>query len=114
MRIALKLAVWVAWLGAGACSTVIDGSGEEQPPPYAEPNAGCALGCHGDSDTSAPPMSVSGATDATSIAVGAHRQHLGTAGNWHRAVACNDCHVVPDVVCLLYTSPSPRDGLLSR
>jgi predicted CxxxxCH...CXXCH cytochrome family protein len=97
MRISIAL---VAVVGAAACSTVIDGSGigGEEIPPYAEPNAGCALGCHGSDTTNAPPMSVSGATDTSSIAVGAHRQHLSAAGPWHRPLACGDCHVVPDVV----------------
>src|SRR5664279_6156999 len=30
------------------------------------------------------------------------------------AIACAICRVVLDPPCLLYTSPSPRDGLLSR
>lgn len=82
-------------------------SGEPDPsPPNAEPNAGCALGCHGADTTNAPPMSVSGATDTTSIAVGAHRAHLNVAAAWHRPVACGDCHVVPDVV----GAPGHMDG----
>ncbi len=93
MRIAIAFA---AVMSAGACTTAIDGG--EELPPYAEPNAGCASGCHGSDTTSAPPVSVSGGTDTSSVAVGAHRQHLSGQGSWHRAVACADCHVVPDVV----------------
>ncbi|MBP9205768.1 MAG: hypothetical protein KBG28_17475 [Kofleriaceae bacterium] len=81
-----------------ACAGEIDGGGDP-PPPMAEPNAGCAEGCHGSDNTNAPPMSVSGATDTTSVAVGAHRAHLATTGvAWHRQVACSDCHVVPATV----------------
>src|SRR5665647_305347 len=47
----------------------------------------------------------------------AKRSHW--AGSIHqiRDVACTSCHQIHtahDKVCLLYTSPSPRDGLLSR
>ncbi|MBS1124636.1 MAG: cytochrome family protein, partial [Deltaproteobacteria bacterium] len=93
MRIAIAFA---AVMSAGACTTAIDGG--EELPPYAETNAGCASGCHGADTTSAPPTSLSGGTDTSSVAVGAHRQHLSSQGSWHRAVACADCHVVPDVV----------------
>ena len=49
--------------------------------------------------------------------------HLGGAGmgtkasDIHIAYCCSDCHSWLDggySNCLLYTSPSPRDGLLSR
>jgi predicted CxxxxCH...CXXCH cytochrome family protein len=79
---------------------------DDPTPPNAEPNAGCALGCHGSDSTNAPPSSVSGATETTSTAVGAHRAHLNIAAAWHRPVACADCHVVPDTV----GAPGHLDG----
>ena len=53
--------------------------------------------CHGDKATNdpAPPLGTNGETVTTSIAVGAHQQHLG-GSDAHRAGECSDCHVVPD------------------
>ena len=95
MRIGLLLVGAVVMIG---CAGEIDGLATDPTPPNAEPNAGCALGCHGSDTTNAPPSSVSGATDTTSVAVGAHRVHLNVAPTWHRAVECADCHVVPTAV----------------
>ncbi len=55
--------------------------------------------CHGDAATKnpAPPLGTKGETKTTDLAVGAHTQHL-VGGNWHRAVDCNDCHVVPTAI----------------
>ena len=52
--------------------------------------------CHGDPATgnAAPPKGTQGETGTTSLAVGAHQQHL-TASNWHGPVACSACHTVP-------------------
>ena len=36
------------------------------------------------------------------------------SGTWHQCSHCNGTGVVRMQHCLLYTSPSPRDGLLSR
>jgi predicted CxxxxCH...CXXCH cytochrome family protein len=80
--------------------------GVEVAPPNAEPNAGCAMSCHGSDTTNAPPKSIMGATDTSSIAVGAHQQHLDRASTWHRNVECADCHVVPTEV----SSPGHMDG----
>lgn len=79
---------------------------QRERPPNTDPQAGCALGCHGTTESNAPPRSVAGATETTSIAVGAHQAHLTEAGTWHRAVACADCHVVPADV----GSPGHLDG----
>jgi predicted CxxxxCH...CXXCH cytochrome family protein len=76
------------------------------PPPNADPQAGCAIDCHGDDTSNAPPKSMSGATETTSVAVGAHRSHLNVAPTWHRQIQCGDCHVVPSEV----GSPGHIDG----
>jgi predicted CxxxxCH...CXXCH cytochrome family protein len=73
----------------------ISDMGDEVPPPNAEPLAGCAISCHGSDTSNAPPKSISGALDTSSVAVGAHQQHLSPAPTWHRKVECGDCHVVP-------------------
>jgi hypothetical protein len=41
-----------------------------------------------------PPKSVSGTTETTAIAVGAHQAHLVASPVWHHKVECADCHVV--------------------
>jgi predicted CxxxxCH...CXXCH cytochrome family protein len=76
------------------------------PPPNAEPRLGCAIDCHGDDVSNAPPKSMSGAMETTAVAVGAHRAHLDVAPTWHRKVLCEDCHVVPAEV----DSPGHLDG----
>jgi predicted CxxxxCH...CXXCH cytochrome family protein len=53
----------------------------------------CGL-CHGDWDFPAPPADTQGNTQTTAVTVGAHRAHLAPS-DWHRKVACDDCHVVP-------------------
>jgi predicted CxxxxCH...CXXCH cytochrome family protein len=55
--------------------------------------AGCTS-CHG-AESPAPPRDVAGHSDSSFAGVGAHQAHLG-AGVRARAVACTDCHVVPD------------------
>ncbi len=58
------------------------------------PGATCAIACHGDATTEAPPADTQGNTETTASGVGAHRAHLdqGTLG---RAVPCEECHTVP-------------------
>jgi predicted CxxxxCH...CXXCH cytochrome family protein len=98
-RIAIVLvAVLVAAgviLGAG-CS--FESPPDSIPPPNADPQAGCAIDCHGDDTSNAPPKSMSGATETSSVAVGAHREHMNVAPTWHRQIQCGDCHVVPGEV----------------
>lgn len=65
------------------------------PAPLADPQAGCAIGCHGSEASNAPPVSLSGATETTHASIGAHQKHLDPASTWHRPVACADCHAVP-------------------
>lgn len=52
--------------------------------------------CHGNASTNdpAPPLGTKGETLTSQAAVGAHQQHGGSS-DWHRAVQCADCHVVP-------------------
>ena len=86
--------VLVLWLVAG-CLPGFDDPDYMTPPPFADPQAGCASGCHGGEASNAPPNSLSGVTETTSVGVGAHQKHLDPASTWHRPVACADCHVVP-------------------
>ncbi|MEZ4219428.1 MAG: CxxxxCH/CxxCH domain-containing protein [Polyangiaceae bacterium] len=58
--------------------------------------------CHGDADRpgdaltrAAPPRDLLGNDDASYPGVGAHQIHL-QASDTHAAVACSECHVVPD------------------
>jgi predicted CxxxxCH...CXXCH cytochrome family protein len=89
-----------------ACDGSLTGMGDDAPPPNADPQAGCAMSCHGTEDNNAPPKSVAGTTDTTAKAVGAHQAHMNPAPAWHQAVKCADCHVVPADV----TSPGHIDG----
>ncbi|NOZ00930.1 MAG: CxxxxCH/CxxCH domain-containing protein, partial [Deltaproteobacteria bacterium] len=50
--------------------------------------------CHGSEGNPAPPVSVSGTDETSTLGVGAHRAHLDD-GEFRRAVSCNECHVVP-------------------
>ena len=92
-------------LALAAC-TDSNSAGEDLPPPNLDPQLGCSIDCHGADTSNAPPTSMSGALDTTSVAVGAHRAHLSIASTWHRPVQCADCHVVPAEV----GSPGHIDG----
>ncbi|MDI7268554.1 MAG: CxxxxCH/CxxCH domain-containing protein [Myxococcota bacterium] len=61
---------------------------------YDGPVESCAVGCHGDRASPAPPLGLAGETATTEPAVGAHRIHLATS-DWRGRVACEDCHRVP-------------------
>jgi len=103
----MRTAILLVVLGLTGCLGQIDaGDGPAQPPPNADPQAGCALGCHGTDSSNAPPNSISGVADTTSIGVGAHQQHLTIAPSWHRQIECSDCHVVPATV----DAPGHIDG----
>ncbi|WP_242343295.1 CxxxxCH/CxxCH domain c-type cytochrome [Anaeromyxobacter terrae] len=52
--------------------------------------------CHGSATSSAPPIGTAGETATTSLAVGAHQEHL-RDGAFRARLACGDCHVVPTV-----------------
>ncbi|HEX5061561.1 MAG TPA: CxxxxCH/CxxCH domain-containing protein [Kofleriaceae bacterium] len=89
-------AVVLAVVLTGCLGEVTDmGSPADEPAPNDEPLAGCAMACHGADSSNAPPKSISGATDTTSVGVGAHQSHMLAAPTWHRKVDCADCHVVP-------------------
>lgn len=100
-----KLTLLIAFMAAGCLGSLEAGGGEEAPP-NSDPQAGCALGCHGTDTSNAPPKSIAGATDTTSVAVGAHQAHLNPSPAWHKRVECGDCHVVPADV----NSPGHMDG----
>jgi predicted CxxxxCH...CXXCH cytochrome family protein len=97
-----RLAIFVIALA----SCTFDSPEAQGPPPNAELIGGCAIECHGDDTSNAPPKSMSGSIETSSVAVGAHRAHLSVEPTWHRQVACADCHVVPDEV----ESPGHLDG----
>lgn len=74
--------------------------------------------CHGNAALSdpAPPLGTQGETQTSQKAVGAHAAHLAKA-NWHRDVACGDCHLVPastshsnGVLDLPWGGPAGADG----
>lgn len=50
--------------------------------------------CHGSAKSDAPPKGITGETATSAVGVGAHQAHL-TSSNWHAAVACEHCHLVP-------------------
>ncbi len=78
------LSVLLACFVAGCCSK--GGEAIEQPT--------CAMSCHGDATTEAPPSDTLGNTETTARGVGAHRAHLGQ-GKLGRAALCEECHTVP-------------------
>ena len=74
--------------------------------------AGCE-GCHGDANSLAPPPDTSGLTDTTERTVGAHRAHVEGSSN-AAAVACGDCHVVPEAVGDAgHLDPAPAEVVFS-
>lgn len=64
----------------------------------------CTL-CHGSADNAAPPKSLQGSTDTSSIAVGAHQSHV-RGGTVSVPISCSECHVVPARL----DSPGHMDG----
>lgn len=76
-------------------------------------------GCHGDPardgsflDRSAPPFDLWGRTTTASPGVGAHAIHL-TPGATHAAIACDECHAIPDHVDSPGHADSARPAELS-
>jgi predicted CxxxxCH...CXXCH cytochrome family protein len=55
------------------------------------------VSCHGGLQGSAPPVSAHGATATADVGVGAHQTHV-NPGPFRRAVACEECHIVPATV----------------
>lgn len=90
---------------AGGCFGTLTSDADDLPP-NADPQAGCASGCHGTSASNAPPKSVSGIDATSNVGVGAHEPHMNPSPSWHLRVACADCHVVPATT----SSPGHIDG----
>ncbi|MGC4069110.1 MAG: CxxxxCH/CxxCH domain-containing protein [Polyangiaceae bacterium] len=72
-------------------------------PKETKPATSECTACHGDRSRggnelrrAAPPFDLDGNTSSSAPGVGAHEKHLTKAG--HAAVACDECHVVPDSV----------------
>lgn len=95
----------LAWLlaMAMACteSSFVYSSGDDPadsdvPSPGESFDEACSQ-CHGDSDSPAPPRSISGSTLTTDMSVGAHRSHLALSKTttFHAPVVCASCHLVP-------------------
>src|SRR5690242_19080090 len=78
----------------------------DTPPPSEEDLIGCAIDCHGNDVSNAPPKSISGGTATTTVGVGAHVPHADASPAWHKKVMCADCHKVPTEV----NSPGHIDG----
>lgn len=53
-------------------------------------------GCHGDAPTGAPPPNLDGDLDRLQPGVGAHGPHLNPRLGLSTAVACTECHLVPE------------------
>lgn len=68
--------------------------------------AGNCNACHGGPDNFAPPKDTLGNDAVSAIGVGAHQVHL-AGGAFSRAVACSECHSIPDAV----DSPGHADAL---
>ncbi len=65
--------------------------------------------CHGSADNPAPPNSIRGDTSTTVVEVGAHQLHLRDTPI-RAALACSECHVVPNMV----GAPGHFDGPHAR
>jgi predicted CxxxxCH...CXXCH cytochrome family protein len=63
------------------------------------------LGCHGDTESLAPPPDTMGRTDVSLRTVGAHEAHV-IGGTNAKVVECSACHVVPSMT----TDPGHLDG----
>ena len=87
MRVVLALLV-VVGAGAACEDGNVEGPLNENLPPYAEPNAGCAKECHGREETNSPPLGLGGVTMTSAVGVGAHASHMQPAPDWHRRVEC--------------------------
>jgi predicted CxxxxCH...CXXCH cytochrome family protein len=53
--------------------------------------------CHGSTENPAPPLSSTGESETTLVAVGAHQAHV-RGGTIRAAMACTECHVLPAVM----------------
>jgi predicted CxxxxCH...CXXCH cytochrome family protein len=57
-------------------------------------NSGSCNSCHGSDQNNAPPLSTSGSSSTSDVAVGAHQSHLHD-GPFRQAINCDECHLVP-------------------
>jgi len=76
------------WADGGA-----DGGGSDSGPVDSGTPITCMY-CHGGAGSAAPPPDTQWHTSTRDRGVGAHRSHVG-ASDWHRGVACTECHLVP-------------------
>lgn len=102
----MRIAAILLSIGLFGCAGGIDQGADDTIPPNADPLNGCSLACHGTDTSNAPPRSISGTTETTAVAVGAHQAHLVASPAWHLKVECADCHVVPQTV----DAPGHIDG----
>jgi predicted CxxxxCH...CXXCH cytochrome family protein len=102
-----NLLLAVGMVGFVACLVDNPDSPSNDPrPPNADKQAGCAINCHGEDTSNAPPKSLDGTVATTAVGVGAHATHMTLASTWHAPILCADCHVVPTAV----GSPGHIDG----
>ncbi|MEO7036152.1 MAG: CxxxxCH/CxxCH domain-containing protein [Polyangiaceae bacterium] len=86
------------------CAWLASGCYERRTDPSLSSSQDQCTTCHGDATRSgdavlrsAPPRDLSGGTDPSFPGVGAHANHLLASGT-HAAIACNECHIVPERV----------------
>ncbi|HEY3494989.1 MAG TPA: CxxxxCH/CxxCH domain-containing protein [Polyangiaceae bacterium] len=98
------LSVALAVLSAAAAALVTPACLDQREAPVSDPDVARCTSCHGDASRpgdsvgrSAPPHDLLGQSDPSYPGVGAHALHL-NEGPTHAAVACDECHVVPDSV----------------
>lgn len=88
----------VGCAGVGEIEQGTSDEAQDERPPLVDPQAGCALACHGTELGNAPPRGLGGITETTARGVGAHASHVGFIATFHRQVRCDDCHAVPATV----------------
>lgn len=91
--------IFVACTGQGALTYNAPDGGDDStglPTPPESFDEACSQ-CHGDSESPAPPRSISGGLATTDMSVGAHRAHLALSktSTFHAPVLCSSCHLVP-------------------
>ncbi len=94
-------AVSSALTGCAACHPAtmkadgtIDVAGGKHIDGQIQVSGGSCNSCHGGAANDAPPKGTKGETATTTLAVGAHQQHL-TNSAIRQAIACAECHRVP-------------------
>lgn len=98
------LSLWLAIGGALGAALASPGCLERRDQPATDTEATRCTSCHGDParagdylSKAAPPFDLLRQTDPSYPGVGAHQIHL-NAGENHAAIACNECHVIPEAV----------------